>query len=339
MPANLARKADGTGAMFSVGATPWHREGLFLTRPPQNINDALSAAGLDFEVELRSVVAEHRREELPAFRATCRSDNGAVLGIVKRRYVPLQNRDAFQVLKPLLDSGKASLETAGALGLGEDIWVLVRFAVNDPVVKEVFADEVVPFGLLSNNHAGKGGVILQETPIRVVCANTLSMARRTAREGRAIRVRHTLGVERRTVDAAQTLWAALVERYRGIAKDYATLRHHFLTEDLFRRLVLDKVAPVRGEWERAEATPKQREALHRARLRRERIRALWSEGDGHPDRGSAWEAYNALVQSLDHDVALWPTRGDRTASLKDGRLEKTKQVVLDGLLRHAGVTR
>src|SRR5690606_18408807 len=110
--------ADGTGAIFSVGATPWHREGLFLTKPPQSIEDALTAAGLDFKVALRSVFAEHQREELPAFRATCRNDNGAVLGIVKRRYVPLQNRDAFRVLKPLLDSGKASLETAGALGMG-----------------------------------------------------------------------------------------------------------------------------------------------------------------------------------------------------------------------------
>ncbi|MGH7500750.1 MAG: hypothetical protein ACREL7_03235 [Longimicrobiales bacterium] len=29
---------------------------------------------------------------------------------------------------------------------GRDVWMLVRFNVNSPIVREVFADELVPFG-------------------------------------------------------------------------------------------------------------------------------------------------------------------------------------------------
>ena len=35
---------------------------------------------------------------------------------------------------------------------------------------------LVTYGLISNNHAGERRVIVQETPVRVVCSNTLGMA-------------------------------------------------------------------------------------------------------------------------------------------------------------------
>ncbi|CAN5654802.1 hypothetical protein BH23GEM5_BH23GEM5_03150 [soil metagenome] len=53
--------------------------------------------------------------------------------------------------------------------------MLVRFNLDSPLVREVFADEVIPFGLISNNHAGQRKVVVQESPIRVVCANTLTL--------------------------------------------------------------------------------------------------------------------------------------------------------------------
>ena len=151
MPDAIARKADGTGAMFSVGETPWHKEGTVLERPPRSIEEALKIAGLDFEVGLKQVYFHdgYSMNEIPGCQASYRQDNGEVLGVVRSQYRPLQNRDAFRVLQPLLDSGKAVLETAGALRLGEDVWILVRFDLDDPVVQEVFADEVKPFGLLS----------------------------------------------------------------------------------------------------------------------------------------------------------------------------------------------
>jgi len=296
----------------------------------------LGLAGLDFDVELRPIFANNDRGWLPIpdHRATYRTDRDEPLGVVGTRYRPLQNRDAFRILQPLLDSGRAALETAGSLRSGRDVWVLVRFKIEDPIIQEAFTDEVVPFGLLSNNHAGDRGVILQETPVRVVCANTLGAAHRSAR-GKVFKVRHTLSVEARTVDALTDLWGAIVERNRVIAQQYQLLRQCYLDEAAFRSLVLEVAAPISERWMSPGRSKQQQRALRRAEQRRARISDLRFSGERHKGDGSAWEAYNGAVEAIDHDVALWPTRGTRVESLFDGNLRDTKQRILDLLLDHA----
>lgn len=337
------RRADGTAAMFSVRQTPWHQEGTLLTDAP-SLEEALRVGGLDFEVEIRPLFTRvHQYPGVPniyGYRqaahacATVRTDREAVLGIVSRRYQPLQNRDAFGVLEPLLEAGLASLETGGSLRDGRDVWMLVRFNVDSPVVREVFADELIPFGLVSNNHAGQRKVIVQETPVRVVCANTLGLALNTRR--RALSVRHTGSVEARTVEAARQLWAGLVERYEAAARQYELLKARHLDAAMFRRLVLDVAAPIPQKLDRAGLTPRQQAARARIVARRNRLAHLWDEGAGHTGDRSMYEAYNAAVESLDHDTALWRVHGPRTGALLDGRLAEIKDRVLTTLVHAAG---
>ena len=239
------------------------------------------------------------------------------------------------MLQPLIDGGLAAIETAGSLRGGRDVWLLVRFNVADPRVREVFATEVVPFGLLSNNHAGERGVVLQETPIRVVCANTLGLALETAKRGRMVSVRHTLGVEERTTAAAGRLWRGIIERYRLVAEQYRLLRQCYLEVGEFRRLVLDVVSPMPDP--RPAPSHAHRATEERVIERRERLHELWLHGAGHRGERSAWEAYNGAVEALDHDERLWRTRGSRAGSLMAGGLGALKQRVLDGLVQHARV--
>ena len=339
MPHELDRRADGSAAMFSVRTTPWHREGTLLNEAP-SLTDALTLGGLDFEVDVRPLyVRSPATPELPDVftyepaadaLATVRTDRESVLGVVSRRYQPLQNRDAFGVLEPLLDAGLASLETGGALRGGRDVWMLVRFNIDSPVVREVFADEVIPFGMISNNHAGQRQVIIQETPIRVVCANTLGAALRDRR--RAVGVRHTASVEARTTEAARRLWKGLIERYDRVAQQYRTLKQFHLDTALFRRLVLDVAAPVPAELNHAGLTPRQDGARRRVLARRARLSQLWEHGTGHRGDHTAWEAYNAVVESVDYDEAVWRVRDSRVEALLDGRLLETKDRVLSTLV-------
>jgi phage/plasmid-like protein (TIGR03299 family) len=339
MAHELDRTADGTGAMFSVRLTPWHREGVLLRDAP-SLDEALKLGGLSFEVDVRPLFT--RVQQYPGdasiygYRqagsacATVRTDREVVLGIVSRRYQPLQNRDAFGVLEPLLDAGLASLETGGSLRGGRDVWMLVRFNVDSPVVREVFADELVPFGLVSNNHAGQRKVVVQETPIRVVCANTLGLALRG--RARALSVRHTASVEARTVDAARKLWSGLIERYASAARQYQLLKSRHLDTAMFRRLVLDVAASVPPHLDRAGLTGRQEAARARLVAKRNRISHLWTEGAGHSGDHSMYEAYNAAVESIDHDADLWRVRGPRTGALLDGRLAEIKTRILTGLI-------
>lgn len=338
MAHELDRRGNGRAAMFSVRLTPWHREGTLLTEVP-SLDEALQEAGHDFEVKVRPLYTRvHQYPGVPIYGyqkagsacATVRTDRETVLGIVSERYQPLQNRDAFGVLEPLLDAGLASLETGGSLRGGRDVWMLVRFNVDSPLVREVFADELIPFGLVSNNHAGQRKVIVQETPIRVVCANTLGIA--LNKRDRALGVRHTASVEARTVEAAKQLWSGLIERYEAAARQYETLKARHLDTALFRRLALDTVARIPARLERAGLTPRQEAARARIVSRRNRIEHLWEHGAGHQGDHSMYEAYNAVVESLDHDTSLWRVRGPRTQALYDGRLAQTKSRVLTALI-------
>lgn len=340
MAHELDRRDNGVASIFSVRETPWHREGTVLSGAP-SLEEALTLGGLDFTVETQPLYIRQgvpglpevgSYEKVPGAFATVRTDRQEVLGTVAGRYQPLQNRDAFGVLEPLLDAGLATLETGGALRGGRDVWVLVRFNIDSPVVQEVFADEVVPFGMISNNHAGQRKVVVQETPIRVVCANTLGAALKGRQK--AIGVRHTASVEAKTVEAARELWRGLIERYGKLAVKYRVLKESYLDEALFRKLVLDVAAPIPAELEQKGLTGHQQGARRRIEARREKIRRLWTKGAGHTGDFSAWEAYNAVVETVDHDEKLWRTRGSRAESLLYGKLGDVKDEVLTSLLTY-----
>ena len=170
--------------MVFAGATPWHGLGTEIDNAT-NFWDAFQLAGLDWEVETEPVFRKDG-SEVKAQAAVRTSDN-RVLGVVGPRWTPLQNRDAFKVFEPLVDSGDLILHTAGSLRNGERIWVLCQLGTeNSEIVKD---DEIAKFVLLSNGHDGKLAVHLGFTPIRVVCANTEAMAR-GSKASKLIRVRH-----------------------------------------------------------------------------------------------------------------------------------------------------
>ena len=335
--------ATGKAAMFSVKLTPWHNEGVILNDAP-SFDAAMNLSGADYDVELRPLFAAAADGVVPTpmGRAVVRTDRGSVLsqdvlGIVSERYVPLQNRDAFGVLRPLVDSGVCKLETGGTLRGGADAWMLARFDIDDPVVREVFADEVVPFALVANNHSGDGKALVMETPVRVVCANTLGAAVRAQDAARTIAVPHRGDARVRVVDAAQQLFAGLVERYRTIAENYALMRETRLTVDQFTATVLDVAAPLPGDLGTVDADHLTVRGYDLARAaaerRRDALTNAWTGGDGHTGNLSAWEAYNGAVQVIDHDANLYRTRGSRVAALMGGRLLECKSRVLSAVMR------
>lgn len=341
MAHELDFKANGVAAMFSVIETPWHNEGEILAQAP-TLEEGMRIGGIDYEVDLRPLSFSYEVREgetvdkpITGHRAVVRTDRMETLGIVGPDYHVLQNREAFGVLEPLLDAGIASLETGGSLRGGIDPWMMVRFNITDPMVRDAFRDEVVPFGLISNNHNGTRKVILKLTPIRVVCANTLGVALRNGASD-AVGVPHKSNVKSKTVEAAMTLFAGFTARYRVVAEQYETLRQARLTAEQFEAAVLDVLAPLpkapEGEQKSKVALSGYERAKATADERRTRLIFLRDGGIGHQGDGSAWEAYQAVTQSLDHDVDLWKVKGEsRVAALFDGTLGRNKQKALEAI--------
>lgn len=333
-------RITGKLAMFSVRETPWHREGVILNEAP-SLEEGMRLAGADFEVGTQPIFVQSPGgafHQSPTGKAIVRLDRqetlGEVLSIVGDQYEPLQNRDAFGVLLPLLDKGVAHLETGGTLRRGKDTWMLVRFDIDDPVVREVFASEVVPFGLITNNHSGESRALVMQTPIRVVCANTLGMA--LGAQAGAIKITHRGDARVRMIEAAEQLFGGIVERYRDIAEQYRDLKDTIISVETFTRSVLDAAAPLPPMAFTPEGnhltTRGYDAAFLAASARRDKIEDMWMNGAGHDGTPSAWFAYNAAVEVIDHDVDLFKTRGSRVAQLLGGRLEQAKSRVLSNLV-------
>jgi phage/plasmid-like protein (TIGR03299 family) len=210
MPANVE-------TMFYTGATPWHGLGEKLEEAP-TISEAIEASGLNWEVGTKDLVTVDG-QEVPA-RATYRKSDDSILGVVGPRYVPLQNKDAFEWFQPFVDAGECSLHTGGSLSDGQKVWVLAQLNRDPSTV--VAGDEVHKFILLSNSHDGTTAIRVGYTPIRVVCVNTLAFAHNHA-DSKLLRIRHTQSAQgkldnvRDIMDNINAQFEATAEQYRFLA--------------------------------------------------------------------------------------------------------------------------
>ena len=103
----------------------------------------IKAAGLDWNVELQPArgarqinsKGQFSRYEVVRLPKPGFSKRPISLGLVTRRYQPLQNAEAFKFFDSIVDVGKAYFETAGALGDGERIWVMARMPEPMKIVR------------------------------------------------------------------------------------------------------------------------------------------------------------------------------------------------------------
>lgn len=336
---------DGVASMFSVRQTPWHQFGHVISEAP-TFDEAIRLAKLDYTVVKRptKIVIEipggdtYLKDSAKSF-ATIRTDTNQELGSVGPDYEPVQNLDAFRIIEPLLDKGVMTLETGGVLRDGADAWLQGKWDLEKfgPITREVFSNEVVPYALLACNHAGRRGVLVKKTNVRVVCANTLGFAE--SDDGESITIRHSGDALQRLIEAAEGLFLNFVEEYEVLSLQYKAMKETFLSEADFKALVLDVVAPDPRENQKFNPEARMADAVvERYENKKKTLVRLWEAGSGHVADHSAWEAYNGAVEALDHDVdGLWPNRSGvyRTQSLLDGTLATMKKQVLNNLVEYA----
>src|SRR4051794_10083005 len=126
MPANIQTIAY-------YGEEPWHGLG---TPVPRGVTaeEMIRAAGLDWSVDVRpargakeiNAKGEYSRYEVFRVPRPNTDEAEVLFGVVGRRYLPLQNIEAFAFFDHIVGKKKAYFETAGALGEGERIWVMAR---------------------------------------------------------------------------------------------------------------------------------------------------------------------------------------------------------------------
>lgn len=307
---------------------PWHKLGKKVSEGV-TAEQMIREAGLDWEVDLRPArgareinrKGEFSRYEVVRLPRPNKQEAEVLLGLVGRRYQPLQNSEAFEFFDPIVGETKAYFETAGALGEGEKIWVMAKM----PEVMEIVpGDECMKYLLLSNTHSGEGSVIVKFTSVRVVCQNTLMMA--MADGQKAYRVRHSKNMQFRLEELADFL---------------AITQEVFLkAETLFKRLAQVQMNRSRlkeyfgAVFPLSEAQKKNPEEPPRWKNLREayeRQRDLQLPGVC----GTLWAAYNAITYFEDYKQPQQDEQPDQRlqrvwfgggADVKLKALEKAKEL-------------
>lgn len=271
-------------SMFYVGKEPWHGLGVPIPQEKKlSIREGISAAGLDWAVEMRRLYSEDQHGQRIGIMdtyATVRSKDNQVLGIVGPAYVPLQNEEAFSWFQPFLDAGAATLETAGSLKHGRKVWILAKIRDGQAALGD---DKIDHFILLSNSHDGSLPVRVGFTPIRVVCNNTLCMAH-ASRASKLLQVKHTARVMENLASIQRVMELARREFYATIDQ-FKRLRNKKIDNaDLERyvRIVFDL-----GDRPSDIILPK---VLH-----------LFEKGRGSDLAGNTlWGGYNAVTEYLNY---------------------------------------
>jgi phage/plasmid-like protein (TIGR03299 family) len=337
---------NGKALCFSAGrVTPWHREGHILDGHP-SYQEAIQLVGFNYPMEklpyLRQVRQADGIETMvksdSAFYVY-RSDLKKILGNVGSDYEIVPNKVAFAPLQPLVDQGVLRLETGGVLRDGADAWLLGQWDLSKfgDVAKEVFGNEILPYATVMANHSGRRGILLGSTSIRICCSNTLGAAERDG-VSRWTQINHRAGAQAKLFEAANEMFNRVVEKFDIIARQYRLLMKTTITPGIFRKLVLEVVAP--DPRQRKDWNPEAKLAaavVERYERKQAEVTRLWYEGDGHTGEPTAWMAYNGVCQALDYNRRLWPTRAGcyRTASLLTGELAAMKSRVTDGLVEFA----
>lgn len=310
MSHNLERSIDGFETAFASRAVPaWHGLGTVfegdLTTP-----EMLKLAHLnDWNVRLEQVeVPKGYRTTSDEFRIirTNPFDQGTdILGYAGERYHEVQNEELFAFGQEILHGG-GRWETAGSIKDGKQVFASLAMPGEIVLDPKGRADKVKNYLLLNTSHNGSIAVQAANTPVRVVCENTLNFALHGVKQ--SFKIRHTTTVQGRIQAAREALGlnVAYIDEFEKEAQ--ALIQTEITNKQWF-----DIVNAL---------TPKPENESKAAKTRWEnKIDLLNSIYTGQADGpntqanivGTAWGALNCLTEQLD-----WyrkPRKGDAESVL------------------------
>ena len=278
--------------MFSANrVVPWHyemtKDVTKLIQEAPTSKDALHLAGLDWEVQQTPVYMENGIE-IPNYKANVRSTDNACLGIVTDRYKIVQNTEAFEFTDAIVgetEDGVVKYETAGSLCGGKKIWLLAKMPTQ-----RVLDDEVDPYMFFANSHDGSGAIKIGMTPVRICCANTLSIALNSAK--RQWSTKHVGNMQSKLEEAKYCLQMA--DKYmKRLDEEADRLANAKLYKEQIDE-ILDELFPVEDN-----DTDRKKQAVQ---AEKNNFYIAYFMPDIAKFRDTAWGAVNAMSDVVTHQT-------------------------------------
>ena len=305
---------------FAIKGVPFRYKGAINVEDCKTAEDVMIKAGLDWEVAKCELVAKMPGltedntklngfikggdfyTEVPNAFATYRTDHNIPLGLVKDRYMPVQNVEAFSFFNNAIGKDKAIWQTAGFFGNGERIFVSAKLPKNILVD----GDPVDNYLVFTTSHDGSSGVKILFTPIRVICENTLNAAIKNATN--YVSFRHTASVHK-NIDSAIELLGICKEKTEFLSEQYEAMSKIKMTDSDVNKYFLDLILTENEKFALHETghTPEQLiaknwQAVEDSGISMKKVNVLhnmreyYEIGPGQKQYlGTGWGAYNAVT--------------------------------------------
>lgn len=352
------QESDGVTSEEIRRAAP----GLFVERKLLPVYGSLSGS-LDLSDPL-SLISPDGLLDGGALRLIARLDgeNARVHGIATESYRIWQVGEAVDWLDSLVVEGALRYESAFALFGGDRVVFAARIPTSFTLGKRdtslAYVMTVVPF-------TGAASVSITPTAVRVVCANTESLALRQARGKKAANgarmtfsIRHSANLETRLAEARKHL-AQFDAAFAAMANEAEALASHVVSAREVEAFLSEMFPEVDAEGKKLDGSAATRRDV-RVRVVRESWQVERRTFDSMGERsliGSAWHLLNALTRAADHgaEIAhpktgkavhryLESRKGDERAraergfvSTVDGNMAALKTRARESLLALAGV--
>jgi len=278
---------------FVVRVPAWHGLSTVVDEA-LNAMDAIRMSGLDWLVVKETT---HRPDGtvIPGQFSTVRLKDNTILGKVGSVYEPIQNGEMFTFFDSVFNREDGRYyHSGGSLKRGKVVWLLAKLPGDFYVVPD---DLVENYVLLASSHDMSIKLIAKHTPVRVCCANTLSMALRGA--SASVAIKHTRNYALGLAEASKALGLAQkrIDVMREVSMELARRQINRQGVGEFLEAMFPAKLNKKGK------TPKQ------TLTKRSAVENLFanSETNNLPGiQGTKWAMYNAVTEFVDHDM---PTRG------------------------------
>lgn len=168
---------------------PWH--GLGQEVPAgASIDEWRKQAGMEWAIKRSKVRYATSHDygqpllEVPESHVLFRSDTLAPLGVVSDKYKIVQPGDVLEFFRSVVREGGLELSAAGTIYGGKRFWATAKIGEASPASLK---DKIGGYLLLSTSADGSLATEVRRTTIRVVCRNTLAIARG---EAAAMKINH-----------------------------------------------------------------------------------------------------------------------------------------------------
>lgn len=291
----MAHQITNTDRFGYVGQPAWHGLGLQI-EAGLSAEEGFKQIGLGWDTELLPIFAQltdGTKVEIKDKRAHRRCDTGDVLGVVSDDYKSISNQQLAQFADQVAGLDKAvQIETGGSLLGGRRIFCLVKLPRE---IEAAPGDVLKQYIAVTNGHGGWAAFACYPTSVRIVCANTLRLSENDVQKG--VRFHHTGDLESKLATAKLVLGTADAEVKRFEERVQALVRTNLSKQKV--------VAFMHKNFETLFGKPEG--DVEAYNLRRAELVKKWTEYMENERnslagiRGTAWSAFNAVTEWLDHD--------------------------------------